>query len=269
MIQALIHGGRGVTRLRLFVFIAMLALGVPLWAQAELASRVEAPRPVTIVVFGDSLAQGLWGSLYRQFARQPGVRARVRVVNATRASTGFNADYYDAGLDRLLDHGPIDLLVVQTGANDRQRVFGLDGHSKASFGTPRWFELYSQRLNYFLARLQQRRIPVLWVGMPVMRDAPFDGGMRLISRMHQEHAERHGATFLDIAAFTADDEGAFVEKLLGPGGRQSRIRHQDGVHFWELGYDRVAAHVLSTVRTRFPRVLPEGRARADLPSHKP
>src|SRR5688572_31356055 len=80
MIQALIHGGRGVTRLRLFVFIAMLALGVPLWAQAELASRVEAPRPVTIVVFGDSLAQGLWGSLYRQFARQPG----VRIVNATR-----------------------------------------------------------------------------------------------------------------------------------------------------------------------------------------
>ncbi len=243
----------------------MLALGAPLLARAELASRVETPRPVTIVVFGDSLAEGLWGSLYRRFAREPG----IRVVNATRASTGFNADYYDAGLDRLLERGPIDLLVVQTGANDRQRVLGLDGQSKAPFGTPRWFELYGQRLTYFFARLQQRRIPVLWVGMPVMRDAPFDGGMRLISRVHQSHAERHGATFLDIVAFTADAEGAYVEKLLEPGGRQRRFRQQDGVHFREFGYDRVAAHVLSTLSARFPRVLPEGRARAELPSHKP
>lgn len=226
---------------------------------------METPRPVTIVVFGDSLAEGLWGSLYRRFAREPG----MRIVNASRASTGFNADYYDAGLDRLLERGPIDLLVVQTGANDRQRVLGLDGRSKAQFGTPRWFELYSQRLNYFFARLQQRRIPVLWVGMPLMRDEPFDRGMRLISRVQQEHAERHGATFLDIAAFTGDDEGAYVEKLLGPGGRQRRIRHEDGVHFWEFGYDRVGAHVLSTIQARFPRVVPQGRARADLPSHKP
>jgi uncharacterized protein len=264
MIQTLATAGRGKTRLRLFAFIATLALCLPLSAQAELASRVETLRPVTIVVFGDSLAEGLWGSLYRRFAREPG----IRVVNATRASTGFNADYYDTALDRLLDRGPIDLLVVQTGANDRQRVLGFDGQ-KAPFGTPRWFELYSQRLNYFFARLQQRRIPVLWVGMPVMRDAPFDGGMRVISRVHQSHAERHGATFLDIVAFTADSEGAYVDRLLGPGGRQRRLRHDDGVHFWELGYDRVAAHVLSTLSARFPRVLPDGRARADMPSHKP
>jgi uncharacterized protein len=243
----------------------MLALGAPLLARAELASRVETPRPVTIVVFGDSLAEGLWGSLYRRFAREPG----VRIVNASRASTGFNADYYDAGLDRLLERGPIDLLVIQTGANDRQRVLGLDGRSKAPFGTPLWFDLYSQRLNYFFARVQQRRIPVLWVGMPVMRDAPFDRGMRLISRVQQAHAERHDATFLDIAAVTADEEGAFIEKLAGPGGRHRRFRHEDGVHFWEFGYDRVAAHVLATVRARFPRVLPGGKAQADLPSHKP
>jgi uncharacterized protein len=234
-------------------------------ARAELASRTDAPRPFTIVVFGDSLAEGLWGSLFRHFARERG----VRIVNAARASTGFNADYYDEQFDRLLERGPIDLLVVQTGANDRQRVMALDGRGTAQFATPRWFEFYSQRLNYFFARAQKRGVPILWVGMPVMRDAPFDRGMRLISRLHQEAAERHGALFLDIAGFTADDEGAFVEKLAMPGGRQRRFRHEDGVHFWEYGYDRVAAYVLSTIRTRFPRVLPDGRAQADIPSHKP
>ena len=250
--------------MRLLIALALI-VSAPLAARAELASRTETPPLVTIVVFGDSLAEGLWGSLYRQFARNRG----VRIVNAAKAATGFNADSYDEQLDRLLARGHIDLLIVQTGANDRQRALALDGRGKAAFGSPGWHAFYSQRLTYFFARVQQRGIPVLWVGMPVMRDAPFDSGMRLISRMHQEHAERHGALFLDIARFTADPEGAYVEKLALGGGRERRFRHEDGVHFWEFGYDRVAAHVLATIRTRFPRLLPEGQARAELPSHKP
>jgi hypothetical protein len=87
--------------------------------------------------------------------------------------------------------------------------------------------------------------------------------------MQQEHAERHGGQFLDIAAFTADPEGAFVEMLAIGGGHERRFRHEDGVHFWEFGYDRVAGYVLAGIRTRYPGLLPEGQARAELPFHKP
>ncbi len=250
--------------MRLLVASLLVALGAPV-AQAETASRRDRAAPVTIVVFGDSLAEGLWGSLYRHFVRERG----VRVVNATRASTGFNADAYDEALDRVLERGRIDLLIVQTGANDRQRALSLDGRRRAVFGTPPWFDYYSQRLTYFLARVQRRGVPLLWVGLPVMRDAPYDRGMRLISRLQREHAERHGAQFLGIARFTADAEGAFVEKLATGQGRMRRFRHEDGVHFWEWGYDRVAAHVLATIRARYPHLLPEGQARAEVPSHKP
>ena len=251
--------------MRLLAILALVALAVPAVPRAELASRIETAPPVTIAVLGDSLAEGLWGALHRHFVRDRG----VRIVNATRAATGFNADSYDEALDRLLARGRIDLLIVQTGANDRQRAVALDGRGKAAFGSPRWHSFYSQRLNYFLARVQRQGVPMLWVGMPVMRDAPFDRGMRLVSRLHQDHAERHGALFLDIARFTADAEGAFVEKLATGAGRRRRFRHDDGVHFWEFGYDRVAAHVLAAIRARFPRLLPEARARAELPSHKP
>lgn len=251
--------------MRLAAVFALIALAVTPGARAELATRTETPRAVTIAVLGDSLAEGLWGSLYRQFARD----RSVRLINATRASTGFNADYHDEQLDRLLERPRIDLLIVQTGANDRQRAMSLDGRERASFDSPRWYAYYSQHLTHFLARTQRRGIPVLWVGLPVMRDAPYDRGMRIISRLHQEHAERHGAIFLDIAGFTADAEGAFVEHLATGEGRKRRFRHADGVHFWEFGYDRVGAHVLTEIRARFPHLLPEARARAELPSHKP
>lgn len=110
---------------------------------------------------------------------------------------------------------------------------------------------------------------MLWVGLPVMRDARYDRGMRLIRRLHQDHAERHGAGFLDIARLTADADGAFVETLATGAGRMRRFRHEDGVHFRQFGYDRMAVQVLATIRARFQHFLPEGRARAELPSHKP
>lgn len=251
--------------MRIFAASVVVALALPQTALAESASRPQTLHPATIAVFGDSLAEGLWASLYRRFARERG----IRIVNATRASTGFNADAYDESLDRLLARGRIDLLIVQTGANDRQRALSLDGRGRAAFGSPLWHAFYGQRLTYFLARAQRSRVPVLWVGLPVMRDAPYDRGMRLINQLQRDHAERHGAVFLDIARLTADAEGAFVEKLPIGAGRLRRFRHEDGVHFWEFGYDRVAAEVLATIHARFRRVLPEARARAELPSHKP
>jgi hypothetical protein len=231
------------------------ALALP--AAAEIASRPEERGPIRaatrIVVLGDSLGEGLWASLYRRFYRAKG----LQIINAAKASTGFNATPYEDEVDAILRRGRIDLLVVQTGANDRQRVLSLDGKSFARFGTPEWFTLYGQRLTHFLARVEQRRIPVLWVGLPVMRQRPYDEGMRIITRMHQEHAERHGAIFLDIARFTADEEGEFVELLTVSPGRQRRFRHEDGVHFWEFGYDRVAAYVVAMIRGRFPGLLPQ------------
>lgn len=231
----------------------MLSPALALPAAAEIASRPEERGPVRIVVLGDSLGEGLWASLFRRFARAKG----VQIINAARASTGFNATPYEDEVEAMLRRGRIDLLIVQTGGNDRQRVLALDGKGFAHFGTPEWFTLYGQRLSYFLARVQQRRIPLLWVGLPVMRHRPYDEGMRIITRMHQEHAERHGAVFVDIVRYTAGEEGEFVELLTVPPGRVRRFRHEDGVHFWEFGYDRVAAHVADVIRSRFPGLLPQ------------
>jgi hypothetical protein len=234
----------------LVVFLVVAALAAP--ARGEIASRADERRPAYVVVLGDSLAEGLWGSLFRRYLRD----RRVRVINASRASTGFNATPYEDEIERILRQHPIDLLLVQTGANDRQRVLALDGKSFAHFGTPDWFTLYSQRLTHFMAHAQRRRLPVLWVGLPVMRHGPYDSGMRIISRLHQDHAERHGAVFLDTVRLTADEEGGFVELVKVPGGGLRRFRHEDGVHFWEFGYDRIADHVMSVIRARFPGVLP-------------
>lgn len=239
--------------MRLGSIALVLALGLSAGtAHGELASRTEQQRIVRVAVLGDSLAEGLWASLYRRFLRN---RA-VRVVNLARSSTGFNATAYEETLAQGLAREPIDLLIVQAGANDRQRVVSLDRHQVAHFGTERWFALYGQRLTYFLATAQRRRIPVLWVGLPIMRDPPFDRGMRIIGSVQRERALLHGASYLDITRFTAGPEGNFVDYKTGANGKVRRFRHADGVHFWEFGYDLVAEHVATEIRARFPGILP-------------
>lgn len=245
--------GESSLHLRLAAAFGLALAFAPPAVRAEMASRPDERRPVHIAVLGDSLGEGLWASLYRKYFRS----RSVKVFNLAKASTGFNATPYEESLVTLAERHKIDLLIVQTGANDRQRVVSLDGEEKAHFASERWHLIYGQRLTYFLGVAQQRKIPVLWVGMPVMRDAPFDRGMRLISRMHQDHAERHGAQFLDIAGFTADDEGAFAEFVVQADGRRRRLRHGDGIHSWEFGYDRLATHVADAVRARFPGLLPQ------------
>ncbi len=237
-------------RLVLGVIAAAMCAGA---VHGEMASRPDERRTVNIAVLGDSLGEGLWASLYRQYWRS----RKVKVFNLAKASTGFNAHPYEQDLLALAERHKIDLLIVQTGANDRQRVLALEGKEMAYFGTERWYQFYGQRLAHFLGLAQQRKIPVLWVGMPIMRDGRFDDGMRIISRMHQSYAERHGALFLDIADFTADEEGAYAEYLVQPSGRKRRLRHDDGVHSWEFGYDRLASHVADAVRARFPGLLPD------------
>jgi hypothetical protein len=220
--------------------------------RAELASNTTRDHVVRIAVLGDSLAEGLWASLYRHFIHD----RHVKVIDLATASTGFNATPYTLEvLDQLRRH-PIDLLIVQAGANDRQRVLSLDRRHTAYFGTGRWFELYGTRLAYFLGTVQQHHIPVLWVGLPVMRDDAFDRGMRVIAAVQRDYAVAHGAIYLDIAGITAGKDGGFVEFKRGPRGRWRHFRHADGVHFWEFGYDLVARHVAAAIRKDFPGLLP-------------
>ena len=55
-------------------------------ARAELASRTEERGAVHIAVLGDSLADGLWGSLYRKYYRDR--RVKVFDLGVTRSMPG-------------------------------------------------------------------------------------------------------------------------------------------------------------------------------------
>ena len=196
--------------------------------------------PARIVIIGDSLAQGVWGSLYRRFIRT----RTLRIVNATAASTGFNRTPYEETVQNLLARHPIDMLVMFTGANDAQDAFGLDGGANAHFGTAAWQDLYRRRIRRFVDPVRQQNVPLIWIGLPIMRSPSFEARISQVRAAHRETCEAYQIPFFDLQAVMSAEDGGYTNVKRDEHGRLRTSRNEDGVHLTEFGCDAVAVMIL-------------------------
>lgn len=231
---------RGALRLAALLVMAGAA---PALAQAPMASAPAADPPVSplnLVVIGDSLGQGVWGSLYWRFQST----RDVRVINATKPSTGFNRTPYEELLD-LGSGQSAQLAVVMTGANDAQGVWPLqEGGTAGVFGTAAWAQLYRQRIDRFFDAAQARGTSVIWIGMPMMRDPGFEQRISLVRTAQRDACAARGVTYLDLVPPSVDDSGAYTETKKDDKGRWRTFRGDDGVHLTVYGSEWVAEIVL-------------------------
>jgi hypothetical protein len=248
---------------RLLAYLALLAAplapaGGHAWAETSTAGQnktgekkeKEVQRPFIIVVMGDSLADGLWGSLYRGYVR---AQKQVRVSRYAVNSAGFTGHNFESDLDKILAKEKADLVVFMVGANDRQRVFAVGNPREwAGFRTEKWHELYRQNIQRFLGQLQAKKVSLIWVGLPIMRKEDASEDAKMMNGIYRELAAMHGATFVDIWTATANKDGEYDPFIDDEKGRKRRFRHDDGVHFTDFGYDHVARHVMKVAREKLP-----------------
>jgi uncharacterized protein len=213
-------------------------------AALPLADRLRAGG-LRIGVFGDSMADGLYTSLYRDFADVPDVSVR----KFSEVSTGLSRyDYVDiqAKTRRQLDEQPVDVAVVLFGTNDAQGI-SLDGQVH-DFGTLGWTEAYARRVTDLVALLRSRGVQVYWVGLPRMKRESFDARMRAVNAVVEERMRALGVPYLPTVALTSDEHGAYAAYLPGEGGRRQLMRANDGIHMSLAGYDRLAGPVAERLR---------------------
>jgi len=244
------------TRRHALGLAGLLALtgGTPSLAQTPVAA---AQSPLNLMVVGDSLGDGVWGSLYWRFYST----REVRVINAAKASTGFNRTPYEELLD-LPDGQTAQLAIVMTGANDAQNVFPLqEGAPPGVFGTAAWAALYRQRMNRFFDAAETRGTTLMWVGMPIMRDPGFERRMAVVREAQREACAARGVTYLDLVPTSVDDSGAYAESKADDKGRVRTIRADDGVHLTVYGSERIAEIVLFTLLELKPAWMDAPRER--------
>ena len=199
-----------------------------------------------VLVLGDSLGQQLGQGLTEAFADQPD----VSILRKARENTGLvRDDYFDwvkGARDILAASGKVNIAVMMLGSNDRQAL--REGANSFDLRQPRWREIYGDRVEAISAMFREKKIPLVWVGLPVMKSDRFSTDMAFLNEIYQDRAGKAGADFVDIWEAFLDDRGQYANYGPDVNGLFQKLRAGDGVHFTKPGGRKLAHFVEGEIR---------------------
>ena len=136
------------------------------------------------------------------------------------------------------------------------------------FRDERWVELYNKKIEEMIGVLKSRGVPVLWVGLPVVRGPKATADTLFLDALYRNAAGRAGITYVDVWDGFVDEAGQFLQKGPDFEGQIRQLRSSDGVYFTKPGA-RKLAHYVEREITRLlgalaaPIPLPSEPARPD------
>ena len=214
--------------------------------QAAVAPPTPVGPPFVIAVFGDNVGQLLAQGLAEAYAG----RGNVTVLRRTRDTSGLvREDFHDwprAAQDFLNSDQKIDMAVMMVGSNDRQSM--RDGAASVETLSMRWRELYAARASAFAEAFRRKNVPLVWVGMPVMKNERLSADLVQLNEIYREAVTKVGGSYVDVWEAFADERNRFA--LHGPdvNGHTTRLRTGDGVHFTRAGARKLAFFVEGDVK---------------------
>ncbi len=206
---------------------------------------------ITIGVFGDSMADGLWAGLYREMRDGK----NYDVVRFSQPSTGISRyDYVDIQekTTEQLATRHVDIAVVLFGTNDEQGI--IDGRNVYAFNTPGWRQVYISRIDNLVALLRRNGARVYWVGLPKMGREGFDARAGILNSIYATRMAQLGVPFISTVAYTVDSKGGY-DAYLPADGRRTLMRAKDGIHMTMAGYLRIASPVTQRIRADLAGML--------------
>ncbi|HEY2137777.1 MAG TPA: SGNH family hydrolase [Xanthobacteraceae bacterium] len=111
------------------------------------------------------------------------------------------------------------------------------------FRSDKWTESYIRRIDDTIAALKSKNVPVLWVGLPPIRNTKASADLSYLNDLFRSRAEKAGITYIDTWDGFVDEAGRFV--MQGPDfeGQIRRLRSGDGTHFTQAGARKLAHYV--------------------------
>jgi len=235
-------------------------------ARGAAAAQGEKAKPsFYIAVIGDSLAIMAARGLTDAYADKP----QFAITSLARDSSGLTRDdYYDwpkAARDFLATKPKVDVAVVMLGLNDLQPL--KTGGETLEPLSDKWKAAYAQRVQNLVAPFHDAHIPVLWVGLPPMRDDKLNAQVVALNEILRDNAEQAGGKYVDVWDAFADENGQYA--AFGPDveGQKAKLRSDpNGIYFTKAGQRKLASFLEPEIK-RFSadRVRPPPGEMVSLP----
>jgi uncharacterized protein len=176
-------------------------------------------------------------------------KPEIGIIKHSNSSSGIVRDDYFNWNTTLrtitADSSKVDLLIMMIGSNDRQQL--RDEAGSHEFRSERWQEIYIKRLDDIMTIAREKRIAMIWVGMPVMQSARLSADMLYLNGLFRDRAARNGVSYVDTWDGFLNDQGQYAS--IGPdvNGSIVRLRSADGVHMTKAGARKLAFFVSKEV----------------------
>jgi uncharacterized protein len=198
-----------------------------------------------ILVVGDFLANRTADGLSEAFAQAPG----VVIIDRANGSSGLvRDDYYNWPEEarRIVEEVQPSIIVVQLGSNDRQQLL-VDGE-REPVRSVKWLAEYERRTRLLIEALQERKTPLLWIGMPAFKSPSMTTDMVAFNGVFRTQIEKAAGEFVDIWDGFVDEEGKFVFTGSDINGQQVRLRGSDGINMTNAGRRKIAFYAEKSIR---------------------
>ncbi len=236
----------------------------PTFAQSisSLSTSYITPFPQTeryqVRVIGDSLGNGLTAGLEEAF-KQDG---SVQISGVSRWSFGLARGEQGevfGEVDRMLAGGPVHIVIIMLGANDRIPIRTANG--RAQPGTPEWAEAYGKEAERLIKKLKAANVAVYWVGLPIMSNPNLSETVAAMNDAVRQAAYLNGVKFIETWSGFTDQLGHY--SAYGPAltGQTKRLRESDGIGLTALGNRKLANYVEIILR----RDLAQARLNRNIP----
>lgn len=178
-------------------------------------------------------------------------RYQIKTVNLSKQSTGlaypgfFN--WPKTVTDTLAANPNIRLMIVFMGPNDPWDMPQGKGKPFLRFKSPEWEAIYRSRIDAILEQARQRKVQVIWVGLPNMEQPRLSTAMAYLSGLYQERTALFGQHYVSANPFLGYPDEQFAYAVQTPEGQRVKVRGDDGIHFTITGQKMIAAQVLSLI----------------------
>lgn len=232
-------------RSAVFLGLGALALGV-VFAAAPTAFAAAAPGdppPIRIAFVGDSMADGLWGALFRRLGKDKCLAEKIKLIRHAKNGTGLTRldqfNWLDEVAALATDPG-VDLFVGSFGVNDRQSIVDAQ-KTRVEYGGPDFDARYRGLVEGVLQSALAHGASMLVMGLPVMLDPAANADAIAKNRLFAEavaHVDSPRAAYVPPwESHSGVDE--YKPFLPNANNAMVQVRAPDGVHFTSAGYDMV------------------------------
>ena len=216
------------------------------------------PAPLHVAFVGDSMADGLWGAMFRRLGKDKCLAEKVRLIRKAKNGTGLTRldqfNWVDE-IAKIVDTDHPDLTVGSFGINDRQGIVEKDKKATA-YPSPAFDTRYEAIVaDSIRAALAQGGSMVI-VGLPIMLDDEANADAQDKNRLFQAAIKDVGSDKVTYAPPWTSGATPEVYKPYLPNSRgtMTLVRASDGIHFTTVGYDLVMEAV-------YPALLASLKAR--------